>query len=68
MFNMVRSRAAARGEIRALYRGGMPGPTTKGLSKTSGSPKPEDDKHLKRVDAVSARRAETQREADDGER
>jgi hypothetical protein len=54
---MVRSRAAARGEIRALYRGGMPGPATKALSKTSGSPKPEDDEHLKRVEAVSRENA-----------
>jgi hypothetical protein len=56
MFNMVRSRAAARGKIR-VYRGGMPGLTTNGLSKTSGGPKPEDDKHLKRVEAVSRENA-----------
>jgi hypothetical protein len=43
MFSMVRTRAAVRGKIRALYRGGMPGLTTNGLSKKSGGPKPEDD-------------------------
>jgi hypothetical protein len=37
--DMVRTRAAARGKIRALYRGGMPGLTTNRLSKTSGGPK-----------------------------
>jgi hypothetical protein len=52
MVNMVRTRAAARGKILALYCGGMRGLTTNGFSKTSGGPKPEDDKHLKRV-AVS---------------
>jgi hypothetical protein len=53
MFNMVRTRAAARGKIRALYRAGMPGLTTNGFSKTSGGPKPKDDEHLKRVKAVN---------------
>jgi hypothetical protein len=53
MFNMVRTRAATRGKIRALYRGRMPGLTTNGLRKTSGGPKPKDDKHSKRVQAVN---------------
>jgi hypothetical protein len=57
MFNMVRTRAAARGKIRALYRGGRPGLTTNGLSKTSGGLKPEDNEHLKRVEAVSRENA-----------
>jgi hypothetical protein len=57
MFNMVRTRAAARGKIRALYRGGMPGLTTNGLSKTSVGPGPEDDEHLKRVQAVNRENA-----------
>ena len=54
---MVRTRAAARGKIRALYRGGMPGLTTNRLSKTSGLPAPEDDEHLKRVQAVNRENA-----------
>jgi hypothetical protein len=53
MVNMVRTRAAARGKIRALYCGGMPGLTTNGLRKTSGGPKPKDDEHSKRVQAVN---------------
>jgi len=57
MFNMVRTRAAARGKIRALYCGGLPGLTTSGLSKTSGRPKPEDDEHLKRVKPVKRENA-----------
>jgi hypothetical protein len=54
---MVRTRAAARGKIRALYCSGMPGLTTNGLSKTSGGPKPGDDEHLKRVKAISRENA-----------
>jgi hypothetical protein len=57
MVNMVRTRAAARGKIRALYRGGMPGLTTNVLSKKSRGPKPEDDQHLKPVKAVSRENA-----------
>jgi hypothetical protein len=57
MINMVRTRAAARGKIRALYPGGMPGFPTNGLSRTSGDPKPEDDEHLERVNAVNRENA-----------
>ena len=57
MVSMVRTRAAARGKIRALYRGGMPGLTTNGLSKKNGGPKPEDDEHLKCVKAISRENA-----------
>jgi hypothetical protein len=57
MVNMVRTRAAARGKIRALYCGGLAGLTTNGLSKKSGGPKPEDDEHLKRVKAISRENA-----------
>ena len=56
MVNMVRTRAAARGKIRALYRGGMPGLTTNVLKK-SGGPKSEDDQHLKPVKAISRENA-----------
>jgi hypothetical protein len=57
MVNMVRTRAAARGKIRALYRGGMPGLTTNVLSKKCGGPKSEDDQHLKPVKAISRENA-----------
>jgi hypothetical protein len=57
MVNMVRTRSAARGKIRALYRGGMPGLTTNGLSKKSGGPQPEDDQHSKPVKAISRENA-----------
>jgi hypothetical protein len=50
---MVRTQAAARGKIRALYCGGMPGLPTNGLSKKSGGLQPEDDEHLKRIKAIS---------------
>ena len=58
MFNMVRTRAAARGKIRALYRGGMPGLATNVLSKKSGGTKSEDDQHLKPVKAISRENAQ----------
>jgi hypothetical protein len=61
MFNMVRTRAAARGKIRALYRGGMPG-LTNGLRKTSGGPKPKDYEHSKRVQAVNRENARLAKE------
>jgi hypothetical protein len=35
----------------------MPGLTTNGLSKTSGGPKPKDDEHSKRVQAVNRENA-----------
>jgi hypothetical protein len=57
MVSMVRTRAAARGKIQELYRGGMPGLTTNGLGKKSGGPKPEDDEHLNRVKAISPENA-----------
>jgi hypothetical protein len=63
MVNMVRTRAAARGKIRALYRGGMPGLTTNGLSKKSGGPEPEDDEHLKHVKAIDRENARLANEA-----
>ena len=57
MFNMVRSRSAAHARI---YRGGMPSSATNGLSKTS---KPEDDEHLKRLEAVGRENARLANEA-----